>query len=144
MTSAAVAEAPTDADTEWQDMPCRPESAALARRTVRARLNAWGLGQLSENAELLVTELVSNAARHAGCQTIRLYTTFDGVVVRVAVRDSSRTMPVRIHTDRDAESGRGLHLVHRLSHRWGAEPQPLGKVVWFELRRPRSKKPAGP
>jgi anti-sigma regulatory factor (Ser/Thr protein kinase) len=137
MTAAAVAEHPSD--TTWHDMPCQPESVGVARRAVRACLTSWGLEGVSEDAELLISELAGNAARHSGSRSIRLHISLSGAILRVGVRDSSRSMPVRIATrdNTKAENGRGLDLVHQLSHRWGVDLEPRGKIVWFELVVPQ-------
>ncbi|MFI6449162.1 ATP-binding protein [Kitasatospora sp. NPDC050543] len=117
-------------------LPYRPESAAAARRLVRDKLIEWGMDNLADDAQVIVSELATNAAKTGRqrrmCVTIRRHTPH---TVRIAVRDGSRTLPVLIQSeDEDAESGRGLSLVNRLTHgRWGATPEPLGKTTWAEL-----------
>ncbi len=117
-------------------LPYRPESAAAARRLVRDKLIEWGLDSLVDDAQVIVSELAGNAAktgcRRRMCVTVRRRT---ARTVRIAVRDNSRTLPVMIQIeDEDAESGRGLGLVNRLtSGHWGVTPEPLGKTIWAEL-----------
>jgi anti-sigma regulatory factor (Ser/Thr protein kinase) len=86
---------------------------------------------LVEAAALLASELVTNAVQHARTSlTLSVSTSRDGV--RLEVSDGSTRMPVL----RDAptgNNGRGLVLVDRLAHSWGAEPRPDGKIVWLEL-----------
>ena len=60
-------------------------------------------------------------------------TVYSGNTLRVTVADRSSELPKFQKFDLQAESGRGLQLVEGLTHRWGAEPQKLGKRVWFEL-----------
>jgi len=59
--------------------------------------------------------------------------TFDGSVIRVAVRDPSPEMPRETNADSDATAGRGFTLVRRLSRRCGVDASDRGKVVWFEV-----------
>jgi two-component sensor histidine kinase len=84
------------------------------------------------NAELLTSELVTNAIKHAsGDITCRLWAGPD--VVRLEVVDSSPAPPVRAERGLQADSGRGLRIVDTLATRWGAAAQEPGKYVWFEL-----------
>ena len=87
------------------------------------------------DTELVVTELVANAVRHAGTEiTVRL-AALAGVPggVRAEVSDQS-TRPVRPrHANALEESGRGLFLVDILSSRWGADATSDGKTVWAEI-----------
>jgi len=96
---------------------------------------AWGLGDLAEDAALVVSELVANAVRHARKGTLRVVVERPGAdLVRIGVVDFSREHPVpRAHGPED-ESGRGLVLVAHLAEDWGTDPLPWGKRVWAELR----------
>ncbi|MFF2146185.1 ATP-binding protein [Kitasatospora sp. NPDC058190] len=113
----------------------QPESAGAARRLVRRKLQDWGLNDLVDDAQLIVTELVSNACK-TGCMTfmtvkIRRITS---QTVRISVRDGSRTMPVLLHAACDEECHRGLALVQKLtSGRWGAALDAHGKTVHADL-----------
>ncbi|MCQ4040855.1 SpoIIE family protein phosphatase [Streptantibioticus rubrisoli] len=114
------------------------EDAALAgeaRRFTRSTLESWGLGSLGELTELLVSELVTNALRHAGPpRQLRL---FQDRTLTVEVADTSRQIPLlRPAGEEDVESGRGMRLVDELAHRWGSRMTRHGKVVWFELELP--------
>ncbi|WP_033353454.1 ATP-binding protein [Kitasatospora aureofaciens] len=120
-------------------LPYGPESVGAARRFVDAQLRDWGLDDLVDDAALIVSELVTNSIR-TGCQTRMLV----GVrrptdrMVRILVGDGSRSMPVMVQARPDATSGRGLAMVHRLTHgRWGVTPLPFGKVVHADLAMPR-------
>jgi hypothetical protein len=113
------------------------ESVAEARAWVRTRLDDWGLGSLGEPGELLTSELVTNALRHAS-GPIELTALLLDEMVTLAVRDAEAPLP-RLRRVGDAdEGGRGLQLVAALSSRWGARPTAAGKVVWCELPRPRT------
>ncbi|MFC6083345.1 ATP-binding protein [Sphaerisporangium aureirubrum] len=107
-------------------------SIPLARRLVRACLADWGLAEDGEVAELLVTELVANALRHAwGTPVLTL--SADGSVLRCEVQDSSPESPHLLQTRVYDETGRGLHLVDLLARHWGVRQGPGGKTVWFDL-----------
>ncbi|MDH6112932.1 anti-sigma regulatory factor (Ser/Thr protein kinase) [Kitasatospora sp. MAP12-15] len=117
-------------------LPYRPEAASAARRLVRDKLAEWRLEHLADDAQLIVSELAANAAK-TGCHR-RMYVTIRRpapLTVRIAVRDGSRTLPVLMQAgDCDAECGRGLGLVDRLTHgRWGVVPETLGKTTWADL-----------
>jgi len=89
-----------------------------------------------ESARLLVTELVTNAIRHAGVGTIELSVQVRPESMRVDV--SNRGVPFEPHARlprADQESGWGLFLVDRLSDEWGVVDEPGRQRVWFELRR---------
>ena len=116
-------------------LPAEPRSAAHARSLVTAACRRWHSEQVCADTELVVTELVANAVRHAGTEiTVRLELlvgTPGGV--RAEVSDSS-TRPVRPrHANALEESGRGLFLVDVLSSRWGADASGEGKTVWAEI-----------
>jgi anti-sigma regulatory factor (Ser/Thr protein kinase) len=116
-------------------LPAEPRSAAHARSMVLVACSRWQALAVSADAELVVTELVANAVRHAGTEiTVRLAVlagTPGGV--RAEVSDCS-TRPVRPrHAGALEESGRGLFLVDTLSSRWGAEATTEGKTVWVEI-----------
>ncbi len=117
----------------WR-FPARPTVVRDARGRVRETLERWGLEDLSFTAELLVSELVTNALRYAtGDLELRLLR--DRTLV-CEVRDGVDALPRARQASDDDESGRGLQIVHRLAKRWGARPAGRGKVVWCELDVP--------
>ncbi len=112
------------------------ESVGTARSWAVARFSEWGLESLAELAELLVSEMVTNALRHAA-GPIELTILLLDEIITIAVEDAAAPLPrLRRVTDAD-EGGRGLQLVSTLSARWGARPTTGGKVVWCDLPRPR-------
>jgi serine phosphatase RsbU (regulator of sigma subunit) len=111
-------------------------SARRARMLVRRRLKRWGLAELIPTAELLASELVTNAVRYAqGSIALRLVRE-DGLVIEV--HDDSAALPRLRHASDDDERGRGLQVVSQLSERWGARRTLSGKAVWCELALPHS------
>jgi anti-sigma regulatory factor (Ser/Thr protein kinase) len=110
-----------------------------APREARGLLAAYLAGPDSDgllrDAQLLVSELVTNALCHAG-GPIELRASCTDEVVRVEVRDTSSVMPLLRAPN---GGGRGLHIVAAIATRWGASRDDRGgKVTWFELARPRS------
>ncbi|MYZ10678.1 ATP-binding protein [Streptomyces sp. SID2999] len=117
-----------------ETLPRQPESAGHARRLVRIALTTWGLTHLTDDAALLLSELVANAVRHAQRDSIDV--SVERVApgtIRVSVADFSHAMPEpRIPTTND-ENGRGLPLIAALATNWGTDERRWGKVVWAEL-----------
>ncbi|WP_329042103.1 ATP-binding protein [Streptomyces sp. NBC_00178] len=135
MPQPATRVRPTGHPGYSETLPREPESATAARRLVRVALSAWGLDDLAPDAALIVTELVSNAVRHARREYIRVVVDRPGPAqVRLGVVDFSQVQPVRGQPDPERESGCGLVLVEELAERWGTDPLPYGKRVWADLR----------
>ena len=103
-----------------------------ARRLVRAELVATGREDLIDAAELLVSEVVTNALVHAGTP-IEVTALVTGTGLRVEVGDGSAHLPSPRHHAAMAGTGRGLRLLQQMVDSWGAYPFADGKVVWFEL-----------
>lgn len=125
-----------------------PGSVPCARLHTTQVLWEWGLSELSDSVELLVSELVTNAVRvsqsmeQASC--VRLWLRSDKSRVLILVWDANPRPPVRIDAASDAESGRGLLLVEAISDTWNwYRPSGMdGKIVWAEVsRKPPLKLP---
>jgi anti-sigma regulatory factor (Ser/Thr protein kinase) len=108
-------------------------SPAAARSKVRAAINAWEIPVDVSVAVLLVSELVTNAIRHEETEAVTLIITCACDQLRVEVHDTSRSLPVTVDGPADAEAGRGLMLVAKLSDEWGFYGTPTGKAVYFAL-----------
>ncbi|WP_307818515.1 ATP-binding protein [Streptomyces sp. MBT62] len=106
---------------------------AVPRRSrviVRAALRYWGRPGLVESADLLVTELVTNAFKHGrGDVGVRLYLTDTHLLIEV--RDGSPKVPVPGDAALDDEAGRGLFLVSVIADAWGVSPD--GMTTWCSL-----------
>jgi anti-sigma regulatory factor (Ser/Thr protein kinase) len=120
-----------------------PGAVPCARLHARLVLAEWGLKALADTAELVVSELTTNAvrasaglpeARHS-LPAVRMWLSAGRDRALVQVWDADHQLPVPERPDPDAEHGRGLLLVESLSEAWGAyRPQrSIGKIVWAIL-----------
>jgi PAS domain S-box-containing protein len=113
----------------------RPESVALTRGFTAGVLHGAGWGMHVDTAVLLVSELVTNAIRHAaGPHALVVTVREDGV--EVSVEDGDERRPASRQAAATDEHGRGLVLVNALSDDWGVRPLPGGKATWFLLAAP--------
>lgn len=124
-----------------------PSAVSAARRETVQTLKDWGLLELIDDAELLVSELITNAVqatgltrepthygdlKHVPCVLLQLQRTDAGL--RILVWDREPRPPILRQIDTESENGRGLFLVVAMSHRWGHyRPAYGGKVVWAEV-----------
>jgi anti-sigma regulatory factor (Ser/Thr protein kinase) len=124
------------------DLRALPTAVPCARLHVRSRLHEWGLRPLAESAEVVTSELVTNAVSAAAGlpePLVRLRIAADPRHVLVEVWDASPQRPVRRPPEPaklTEEGGRGLLLVAVLSSDWGSYPSPPGKVVWATVPVP--------
>ena len=115
-------------------LPLNERTPVTVRRLVSTLLIAWGLSDQVELAELVASELASNAVHHAGDSgDLELELSFDGAVIRLCVADGSPLHPVLRRDTGGRRRGLGLQLVDRVATRWGSEDYMLGKRVWVEL-----------
>jgi anti-sigma regulatory factor (Ser/Thr protein kinase) len=110
-----------------------PAAAGEARSQVRAAIRAWDVPVDPDVAQLLTSELVTNAIRHEAGEIITLFITCCYGHLRVDVHDTSPFFPVLADAAADEETGRGLMLVDTLSAKWGCDRTPAGKAVYFTL-----------
>ncbi|WP_189950528.1 ATP-binding protein [Streptomyces alanosinicus] len=104
-----------------------------ARRELRELLRHWGKPGRSEIAELLTSELVTNALVHTEHDAV-LTAVVEPGGLRVEVRDFVARRPALTGPDTDDDThGRGMVLVQSLADAWGVRPHGVGKSVWFEL-----------
>ncbi|MFM9594231.1 SpoIIE family protein phosphatase [Streptomyces scabiei] len=113
----------------WEVSP-DPSAVAEARKNALCRLESWGLNDAAFVTELVVSELVTNAIRHAE-PPVRLRLIHDRSLI-CEVSDASSTAPHMRRARTYDEGGRGLLLVAQLTRRWGTRPTPTGKTIWTE------------
>ncbi|MGV9254733.1 ATP-binding protein [Streptomyces sp. NPDC003697] len=138
---AAMAEGPGGAPAGRRfrfELAAHPGSPARARRLARARLSGWSVCEdTCDTADLVISELVTNAVVHTASSHIVCELHDGGDVVRIAVRDEG-CAPGEPHSSPrgpEEEHGRGLLLVDALCRAWGAQQDGPGLLVWAELPR---------
>lgn len=113
---------------------CFASSPAVARAYVREALGNWTNDPAVDQAELLVSEIATNALLHGGTDRALVDVTCSADRVRVSVRDRSHDRPSRtVKDDPMTPGGYGIVLLDEISERWGVAYRVLGKTVWFEL-----------
>jgi anti-sigma regulatory factor (Ser/Thr protein kinase) len=117
------------------DIPADPALVAPVRKQVVDQLDTWELSAATFTAELVVSELVTNAIRY-GEPPIRLRLIHDAETLICEVSDSSHTAPHLRRAKTYDEGGRGLLLVAQLTQRWGSRHTADGKTIWAELTLP--------
>lgn len=122
-------------------------SVVGARRFVVDGLGAWGESRFVDAAELVTSELTTNAALHAGAEFMYITLERRTTGVRVTVEDDgplgAEVVQARTHASGDAPmwseldaTGRGLAIVGMVAGRWGVDETARGKQVWAELVDP--------
>ncbi|MEW2416514.1 SpoIIE family protein phosphatase [Streptomyces sp. NPDC046866] len=116
------------------------QAVGRARTAAAAQLRDWGLEELVFTAELVVSELVTNAIRYAGDGPVRLRLIRDQTLI-IEVSDGGHTSPHLRHAANDDEGGRGLFIVAQTAHQWGTRYTATGKIIWAEQVLPPAKRP---
>ncbi|SEQ94740.1 ATP-binding protein [Streptomyces radiopugnans] len=125
-------------------LPAIGASVAEARRRVLARLTEWDIGTvIRDDAQLVVSELFTNAVRHTDSERVDCELRVTGVRLRLAVTDQGSgnarhaggAAEAPADTRGEGENGRGLLLVSALAEAWGVRPGAGGRghMVWAEL-----------
>jgi anti-sigma regulatory factor (Ser/Thr protein kinase) len=131
-------------------LPFAASSVGAARRRLMSDLARAGIyGSAGGDAALVISELLSNALRHArplpGCNLRVAWRLDDGSVLIAVTDGGAQTRPELGTPSRSRTGGRGLRIVERLSRRWGAHSDDEGTTVWAEVpvrRRPEAAVPA--
>ncbi len=128
--------------TACRPLTCRlelcatPSAVPCARSLARQIVLEWGRPELADTAELLVSELVTNAI-HASAglalPVVRLWLVAERDNIVIRVWDGSADMPRRQNVGPESECGWGLLLVESLGKQWGACRKATGKVVWVQI-----------
>ncbi|MFI7296743.1 SpoIIE family protein phosphatase [Streptomyces sp. NPDC050121] len=112
------------------DVDPAPAAVAEVRKNAVGQLDSWGLTDAAFVTELIVSELVTNAIRHAE-PPVQLRLIHDRSLI-CEVSDASSTAPHMRRARTYDEGGRGLLLVAQLTQRWGTRPTATGKTIWAE------------
>ncbi|WP_435842523.1 SpoIIE family protein phosphatase [Streptomyces laurentii] len=115
---------------EWE-VPDDPAEVSRVRNAAAERLADWGLEEIGFTAELVLSELITNAIRY-GRPPVRVRLIHDRVLI-CEVSDGSSTSPHLRHAADTDEGGRGLFLVAQFAERWGTRYARRGKTIWAEL-----------
>ncbi|MGW2044238.1 ATP-binding protein [Streptomyces sp. NPDC001858] len=112
-----------------------PREVAALRRVMRLHLGIWGLHDVTDEAQLCVSELASNVITHVGPGTpATLAVSMNGVHLRIEVHDpDTRALPTLLAANVDSEGGRGMALVDTVAARWGVQLRLDRKVTSCEL-----------
>ncbi|MEU4093207.1 ATP-binding SpoIIE family protein phosphatase [Streptomyces sp. NPDC026673] len=113
------------------NLPADPAAVSVAREHVTAKMRTWGLDEAIPTAVLIVSELVTNAIRHAQ-PPVHLRLIRCATSLTCEVTDGSTTSPHLRRARTLDESGRGLFIVAQLTHRWGTRHHAQGKTIWAE------------
>jgi len=132
-TALGVLTSSDSASTLQLEMPAALASPGQARRALRRACERWGVtGPPGEAAELLATELVTNAVIHAGTPVLMM-AEHDGHNLTIAVSDGEARLPTLSPVNVMAEHGRGVGIIDELGATWGVQRTVLGKTVWVSL-----------
>jgi anti-sigma regulatory factor (Ser/Thr protein kinase) len=113
-------------------LPPEARSATRARAVTREHLATICPPRAVESAALVVTELVSNAVRHAETEMLLVLNVAPGHI-DVRVQDASPALPERREAGPESLSGRGLAIVDELASAWGVEERDGTKIVWATI-----------
>jgi anti-sigma regulatory factor (Ser/Thr protein kinase) len=107
-------------------------SLRAARTFVSTTMRTWGFGAVAADAELIASELATNAVSHARSHFSIGLSRHEGQV-RIAVGDTDHTPPITRAPSRAGLGGLGLHLIESLATSWGHEIDSNGKIVWADI-----------
>lgn len=130
-------------------LPWAPASVAIARQRLAADLSAAGIFEAAVgDAVLVVSELLSNAIRHARPlpgANVQVAWALGNDSIEVAVSDGgAATFPTRTHASVSAIGGRGLDIVEYMASRWGIRSDDSGQTVWAVLVTPAAEQQPQP
>lgn len=107
---------------------------AEVRHLIQSKLEACGCAATVPEAQLLASEVVTNAVIHTDCEECEVVIEVDEAVLRVSVKDcDDHALPKMLPPDPSRFGGLGLHIVNDVARCWGCDVNGHGKTVWFEL-----------
>ena len=137
---AAVRGGAPPSDVLQLRLPPEGASASRARDLVAEACATWDLPYLLHPASLIISELVSNAAEHAGTNML-VTVSRRGAGLHLSVRDGDPRPPQFLDPPPALdEPGHGLRVVHAYAAAWGSMPARIGKVVWATVRQRRRRR----
>lgn len=127
-----------------------PSSVAVARVMLRAALWDWRIDHLEDSAQLIMSELASNAVKFANHVEAVVYLrgrdrAGGGATLVIEVTDDNEHLPSVVDACPDDEGYRGMFLVDALASKWGVDLLDSGKTIWAQLDSERTSRtvPAG-
>jgi anti-sigma regulatory factor (Ser/Thr protein kinase) len=142
MRGHALAEVPPSWPRQTHlELAAYPSAVPCARGHVRAVATEWGLADLADTAELLASEMVTNAVQASGwlritdTPVVRITVITDRQSLVIRVWDGSEDMPVRQQARSGDDSGRGLMIIDALGADWGAYREADRKIVWAKIAK---------
>jgi anti-sigma regulatory factor (Ser/Thr protein kinase) len=116
-------------------LPAEPKSAGAARHSLASFCRDRGApAELTEDAILVISELVTNAVMHARTPTLA-WAEYEAGAITLAVVDGSASLPSLLAPNARRENGRGVAIVDELGATWGLIKTSLGKIVWVNIRQ---------
>jgi anti-sigma regulatory factor (Ser/Thr protein kinase) len=144
-SGAGTASSPWPLVSALPPLAALPTAPACARSYVRSVAAEWGPEDLADTAELLTSELITNAVQAskrlklradlALVPVVQLWMVSDRASIVIHVWDGNDEMPILRNSGPDDDSGRGLVLVNGLAKKWGAYRTETGKVAWALITR---------
>ena len=114
-------------------VPRQPAELPYVRACARTILKRWGMRGTSDDAILIVDELVSQVIRRGAGDTVTVDLVHDGDRVEILVGDQEPRPPEPLSAWCGSESDRGLQIIDAISLDWGVDYGPHGRTVWAEL-----------
>lgn len=121
-------------ETTSHTFPGDATAPAGVRLLLQRQLEACGHTSTISEAQLLASEVVTNAVIHTQCDECKVDISIDDTRIRIAVTDcDAHSIPFLTSPDPSRFGGLGLHIVNDVARCWGWELNGHGKTVWFEL-----------
>jgi anti-sigma regulatory factor (Ser/Thr protein kinase) len=124
-------------------LPADPSSAGAARHSLAGYCEELEVpDDLTDDALMAISELVTNAVLHADTPTIA-WAEYRAGSITLAVVDGSADLPALLAPSQSREDGRGMAIIDELGATWGLIKTSLGKIVWVNIRQRVQPSPSG-